>query len=224
MRTFIFFVLAFFALLFGIALYYQNAPFVISGTERGFLLTKEPNVLRSIYLPAFYVHIITGSLVLISGVFQLSRNLRQRYPRCHRYAGRFYVAVVLILTAPSGFVMALYANGGRSSQLCFVLLALCWWYFTFVGWRKALQRDWPSHRRFMLRSYVLTFAAVMLRMYSFIFALAGFRGEGIYSVIVWLSWVPSLIVIELWFRKRNSGIIRFEDLKFEDSKIERLKD
>jgi uncharacterized membrane protein YozB (DUF420 family) len=211
MRTFIFFALVFFALLFAVALYYQNAPFIIEGPDRGFLLTKEPGVLRTVYLPAFYVHIITGSLVLISGVFQLSKNLRQRYPRWHRYAGRFYVAVILILTAPSGFVMALYANGGRSSQLCFALLALFWWYFTFVGWRKAMQRDWLSHRRCMLRSYVLTFAAVMLRMYSFIFALAGFRGETIYSVIVWLSWVPSLIIIELWFRRRNFEIVRFEN-------------
>ncbi len=215
MRTFILFILIFFALLFGAVLYYHNAPFVYT-IHHGFLFTKEPQVLRTIYLPAFYVHIVTGSLVLISGVFQLSEKLRQRYSTWHRGAGKLYVIIVLFLTAPSGFVMALYANGGVSSQLCFALLASFWWYFTWKGWVNARKHDWPSHREFMLRSYVLTFAAVTLRMYSFLFALAGFRGEGIYSIIVWLSWVPSLIVIELWIRRRDLKI-----LKFENSKIER---
>jgi hypothetical protein len=208
MRTIVFFTVTFFALLFGAALYYLNAPFVFEGVHRGFLLTKQEYVLQTIYLPAFYVHIITGSLVLIAGAFQLSKTIRQRFPRWHRYAGRVYATIILILTAPSGFVMALYANGGLSSQICFALLASFWWYFTFVGWRRAMENDLVSHRRFMLRSYVLTFAAVTLRMYSFMFALAGFRGEGIYSIIVWLSWVPSLIVLELWLGRRNLKIVR----------------
>lgn len=213
MRTVVFVIITFFALLFGAILYYHNAPFVFEGIHRGFLLTKQEHILQTIYLPAFYVHIVTGSLVLIAGAFQLSKSIRQRLPVLHRYAGRFYAAIILIFTAPSGFVMALYANGGLSSQICFALLASFWWYFTFVGWRRVMKNDLVSHRRFMLRSYVLTFAAVTLRMYSFVFALAGFKGEGIYSIIVWLSWVPSLIALELWLRKGNLKIGRFQDCK-----------
>lgn len=205
MRSAIFYGLTFFALLFGAVLYYHNSSFVLEGIHRGFLLTKKASVLRSIYLPAFYVHIVTGSLVLVTGIFQLSKRIRERIPKWHRAAGKFYVVVVLFLTAPSGFIMSFYANGGLPAQTGFGLLAVLWWYFTWRGWRSALNRDWNVHRQFMLRSYVLTFAAVTLRMYSFIFALMGMRGESIYTIIVWLSWVPSLIVVELWVRVRVRG-------------------
>jgi hypothetical protein len=96
MRRVILLTLIFFALLFGVVLYYHNAPFLFEGIHRGFLLTKESHVLHTSYLPAFYVHIITGSLVLVAGVFQLSKKIRSSYPKWHRRSGKFYVAIILI--------------------------------------------------------------------------------------------------------------------------------
>jgi hypothetical protein len=199
-KSFLFLILAFFAVLFGAVLYWHNSPFFLKGPEHGFLLTKSDAVRYSVYLPAFYIHIITGSIVLVTGIFQFSRNIRFRYAALHRSAGKVYIAVVLLLTAPSGFVMSLFANGGLPAQTGFAILASLWWLFTWKAWQSAIGRDWTRHREFMLRSYALTFAAVTLRMYSFVFALIGFRGEFIYNVIVWLSWVPSLIIVEVWVR------------------------
>jgi hypothetical protein len=172
--------------------------FVLDGPDNGFLLTKTEAVRQSIYLPAFYIHIITGSIVLICGVFQLSKRIRGRFTKWHRTAGKLYVLVILMLTAPSGFVMSWYANGGYGAKTGFGLLAMLWWFFTWKGYQLALLKQWDTHREFMWRSYALTFAAVTLRLYSFFFALAGLRGEAIYNVIAWLCWVPSLIVVEVW--------------------------
>jgi len=100
------------AVLFGLVLYYHNSVFVFNGPDNGFLLTKTESVRHSIYLPAFYIHILTGSIVLIAGVFQLSKKIRARYTTWHRVSGKVYIFVILIFTAPSGLVMSLYANGG----------------------------------------------------------------------------------------------------------------
>jgi hypothetical protein len=139
------------------------------------------------------------------GVFQLSKWLRSRYLKWHRNAGKVYVFVVLLLTAPSGFVMSLYANGGWLPGLGFALLALLWWLFTFKGYRHALTKNWDAHRAFMLRSYALAFSAVTLRLYSFFFALAGYRGESVYTFIAWACWVPTLVVVEGCIRKRGDA-------------------
>jgi uncharacterized membrane protein len=195
----VFWLLASLAVLFAIVLYYHNSSFVLHGPDHGFLLTKTEAVRYSVYLPAFYIHITTGSIVLITGVFQLAKKFRVRYPAWHRTAGKVYVFVVLFFTAPSGFVMSLYANGGFAAGIGFALLALLWWFFTWKGFEKAIRHDLKAHRKFMMRSYALTFAAVTLRLYSFFFALAGYRGESIYIIIAWLSWVPSLIAIEIYF-------------------------
>lgn len=189
---------AFFAILFGVVLYWHNSVFILQGPDHGFLLTKSESVRYSIYLPAFYIHVITGSIVLITGIFQFSKQLRTRYVRFHRSAGKIYIAVILIFTAPSGLLMAFFANGGLVAQSGFALLALLWWIFTWRGWRYAVSKNWNLHRGFLMRSYALTFAAVTLRMYSFLFAFAGLKGELVYNAIVWLSWVPTLLLVEIW--------------------------
>lgn len=186
----------------GLVLYWHNSVFMLNGPDNGFLLTKSESVRYSVYLPAFYIHIATGSLVLIAGVFQLSKSIRVCYPKWHRSAGKIYIMVLLIFTAPSGLVMSFYANGGISARIGFALLAVLWWFFTWKGFRHITHQHWDLHREFMIRSYALTFAAVTLRLYSFIFALAGMRGEFIYTMIVWLSWVPSLIVVEIWLQRK----------------------
>ncbi len=196
------------AVLFGLVLYWHNSVFVFDGPDNGFLLTKTEAVRYSVYLPAFYIHIVTGSIVLISGVFQLSKWIRARYPTWHRASGRVYIFIILIFTAPSGLVMAAYANGGLAAGVGFALLALLWWFFTWKGFRNAIYKNLKEHREFMLRSYALTFAAVTLRLYSFFFALAGFRGESIYILIAWLSWAPSLIVMEIYIRQKMSKQVK----------------
>jgi uncharacterized membrane protein len=200
-KKFVLIILSSLATLFGVVLYYHNSIFIVKGPDNGFLLTKSEAVRYSVYLPAFYIHMLTGSIVLITGVIQLSKRIRAKFPRWHRLAGKVYVVVLLVFTAPSGFVMTLYANGGLAAGSGFALLAVLWWYFTWQGWKNAMGERWDLHREFMLRSYALTFAAVTLRLYSFLFALAGFRGEFIYIIIAWLSWVPSLLVIEIYLRK-----------------------
>ncbi len=177
--------------------------FVFNGPDNGFLLTKTESVRYSVYLPAFYIHILTGSIVLITGVFQFSKRIRARYTAWHRASGRIYIFVILIFTAPSGLVMSLYANGGLAAGIGFALLALLWWIFAWKGFQNAIKKHWDKHREFMMRSYALTFAAVTLRLYSFFFALAGFRGETIYIIIAWLSWVPSVIVVEIYLRQKK---------------------
>lgn len=201
MKKIVLIILAFLATLFGLILYYHNSIFILDGPDSGFLLTKPESVRYSAYLPAFYIHILTGSIVLITGVIQLSKWIRAIFTRWHRMAGKIYIIVLLVFTAPSGFVMALYANGGLAAGTGFVLLAVLWWYLTWQGWKAAIGKRWDLHREFMLRSYALTFAAVTLRLYSFLFALAGFRGEFIYILIAWLSWVPSLLVMEIYLRQ-----------------------
>lgn len=208
-RNVVFILLTLLAVLFGLVLYWHNSVFVFDGPDNGFLLTKTEAVRYSVYLPAFYLHIVTGSIVLITGVFQLSQWIRTRYPVWHRASGRVYIFIILIFTAPSGLVMAAHANGGLAAGVGFALLAVLWWFFTYKGFRNAINNQLDVHREFMLRSYALTFAAVTLRLYSFFFALAGFRGETIYILIAWLSWVPSLIVIEIYLRQKTSRQVKF---------------
>ena len=54
----------------------------------------------------------------------------------------------------------------------------------------------------MIRSFALTFAAVMLRIYVPLAYMAGLPVELSYQVIAWLCWVPNLVVAVWMTRSR----------------------
>ena len=65
-----------------------------------------------------------------------------------------------------------------------------------------------AHQKWMLRNYALTFAAVTLRIWLPLFTilLGDENFQYYYAVIAWLCWVPNLIVIE-WYIRRKLGPI-----------------
>jgi len=60
----------------------------------------------------------------------------------------------------------------------------------------ARAREIPAHRRWMIRNYSLTFAAVTLRLYLPLAFLLGIPFELSYPLVAWLCWVPNLVAAE----------------------------
>jgi hypothetical protein len=56
----------------------------------------------------------------------------------------------------------------------------------------------------MIRSYALTLAAVMLRIYLPLSQVFAIPFEPAYQTIAWLCWVPNLVVAE-WLILRQSA-------------------
>ncbi len=191
-------------LLTGIFIVVNTWPIYQLNTETGFLLTKT-TALRSLwYLPAFYLHVFTGPLILFTGLIQFSRKIRLDYPTIHRLIGKTYIGMIIFLGAPGGFVIGLFANGGQNAQICFSLLATIWWFYTYRAFIHIRNGDVAAHQWLMTLSYALTLSAVLLRLYSFIGSVGfNWRGPEAYGILIWLSWVPQLGV--LWaFRYRFS--------------------
>jgi uncharacterized membrane protein len=167
-----------------------------------FLLTKQ-NVLHiRIWRIAFYTHISSSLFVLLIGVFQFLKKLILHYPKTHRQLGKIYLLLVLFISAPSGFIMAIYANGGIAAKVSFGMISVLWWYFTFIAYRKARRADISSHLAFMYRSYGLTLSAITLRLYVLIFPVfIHLHAKEMYTLVSYLSWIPNLIIAEILIRK-----------------------
>ena len=119
-----------------------------------------------------------------------------------------YVADVLFITGPAGLLMGFYANGGISSRIAFVLLAVLWIYFTAMALVKARQRDFTAHRNYMIRSYALTLSAITLRAWKYaITNTVELPPMDVYRVVAWVGWGLNLLVAE-WMIRRRSGFFR----------------
>ncbi len=165
-----------------------------------------PNIPAPANLPSFVshrklliIHAVTASVALLLGPWQFVAGFRRWRLPWHRWMGRAYGLSVLVagLTA---FPVATNASQGIVSSLGFMTLAVFWLAATATAIRHAMKGRIPEHRRWMVRSYALTAAAVTLRI-----LLAGSTALHLpfhiaYPAIAWLSWVPNWIVAEMWLR------------------------
>ena len=139
------------------------------------------------------MHLALGALVIVLAPLQLSVRLRRRNRAIHRWTGRAY-AVGVLFSGLAGLALARISQGGAPAHLGFGLLSLLWMLTTYKGVERIRAGDVAGHRRWMIHSFALTFAAVMLRIYVPLAYMAGLPVELSYQVIAWLCWVPNLVV------------------------------
>jgi hypothetical protein len=146
------------------------------------------------------VHAGFAASALILGPLQFLAGLRRRRPVVHRWVGRGYVACCLA-AGLAGLLLAFGARTGPVSTAGFGSLAVIWLWTTAQGWLSARGRRFADHRRWMIRSYALTFAAVTLRLYLPLAFILPTGYDNTYRAISFLCWVPNLMVAELWLRR-----------------------
>lgn len=169
--------------------------------DAAFLNVKHREILLTHYQIAFFSHAYTSILVMIAGIPQFSGYIQRNYKKLHRTLGKIYITILLFIAGPSGLVMGLYAMGGISTKISFTLLAILWISFTAIAWKKAKQKQWDAHRKFMLRSYALTLSAVSLRLFKwFINETFGLPPMDTYLIVSWSGWLFNLGVVELYIQ------------------------
>lgn len=164
-------------------------------------LPPVPDVIAANRYRSFWLVLHAGfaSTALLVGWVQFGANLRQRRPKIHRLIGRIYIVSCLV-GATSGLVLAIGTSAGRIAGVGFGSLAVLWIATNLLGLQRALEHRFVSHRRWMIRSWALTLAAVTLRIYIPLFDIVGLPEMPSYCAISFLCWVPNLVAAEISLR------------------------
>jgi hypothetical protein len=156
-----------------------------------------PDILANLYArPWLSLHVAGAATALLLGLPAVRRRRT-----LHRWIGRVY-ASGCIIGGCAGFALAFGTTAGPVAALGFGLLAPIWIYCTAQGWLTARARRFDEHRRWMIRSFALTFAAVTLRLYLPLGVMAGLTFQQIYVATAWISWIPNLALAEFYLRRR----------------------
>ena len=110
----------------------------------------------------------------------------------------------------SDLVIAPDVKSGAVATVGFSLLAVLWIGTTIAGWRFATTGNFASHKRWMMRSYALTAAAISLRLQIAGFGFAGFSYVRVSDFLSFSCWAPNLLLMELWLASltlRRSQVI-----------------
>lgn len=174
-----------------------SVPYVSFQKNIDFLATKQNVYHIDYWRYAFYIHVFTSVFVLAAGFTQFNKAFFVQ--GWHRKLGMLYILTVLFLSAPTGLVMGLHANGGLGAKASFVLLSTVWFVTTLLALVTAKKKKFIEHGEWMLYSYALALSAISLRLMALGFDLFQIhvRPQEVYVTIAWLSWVPNLLVAHL---------------------------
>jgi len=175
-------------------------------TDIHFLRVKQDYLDNKVWLTAFYVHVFSSILALMAGFTQFSKYILKKHRPLHRVVGRVYAVVILLINFPAGMIMAVYANGEWPSKLAFVILDILWFWFTLRAVQAARGGRIDEHRRFMIRSFALTFSAITLRAWKLVLVPA-FHPDPLtlYMIQAWIGFVPNLLFAEWIIRRKRSS-------------------
>lgn len=146
-----------------------------------------------------HIHIVTALPPLILGFFAFSSRLRRLSPRSHRWIGTIY-CVGIWISATSGLMLATANKHGIFAQLGFSTLAVVWFTTTYVAYKTARAKQFPTHRAWMIRSFAITLAVVSVRPMFIMDPPFGLEYSNWYQIVTWLCWVPNLIIAEIYIR------------------------
>ncbi len=192
-------------LIFGSLLANTVRMYLSPRLDVGFLAVKQDVVHLQNWRIAFYIHVFSSVFVIFIGLTQFSQGLRRRYRWLHVLMGRAYVAIVLLIAGPTGFILALYALGGPLSKGGFLGLAILWLLFTFLAYHHAVRRNIKQHQNYMTRSYALTLNAITVRFLGYLAVAFPIVSQlEAYRISSWLAWMINLSLAELLIRERDS--------------------
>lgn len=159
-----------------------------------------------------YTHVFAALTALLLGPVQFSSRLRQRYQELHRWLGRVYLGIGVLIGGLSGLYMSIFAYGGPLARLGLISLALIWLFTGARAYEAIRAGAVDEHRAYMVRNFSLTLAAVNLRFYLPLQGMLGIDFDTAYVASIWLSWLPNLLLAEIiWNRRglRSAPILYF---------------
>jgi len=113
----------------------------------------------------FAAHVLLASVVTLCGLLQLVPGLRRRWPRLHRWTGRVFLTLAVVM-ALSGVWLSVVRGTYLSvvSAVAILINAALILVFAGLAWRHALKRRFEPHRRWALRTFMVVSGVWFLRV------------------------------------------------------------
>lgn len=149
------------------------------------------NILLAIHIAAAVPAILTGPFLFIA-------PFRKAYPRIHILCGQIYIAGCLI-SALTVLPLAIVNNPGTPAAYGFTPMATLWFTFSYLAYTSAIRKDYVAHRRWIFRSYAMTYAFVHVNMtWKLILPFEYMSHDAIKVMQSMVSWMFNLFLIELY--------------------------
>lgn len=188
------FVAIFFALcLAGIAFSYFDFDL-----NKGFLGSKQEMIGNSIWMSAFYLHLLFGGIATLVGIPLFFSKLISFTSKVHKQLGKLYIFSILFIGGPTGLYLSFFAEGGKWASIGFILMSAAWMFPTYMAFKKIIDGKIERHYHWVIRSYCMTLSGVTLRLFTPIgSSVFEFDYETNFIISAYLPWMINLALAEV---------------------------
>ena len=143
-----------------------------------------------------FIHAIAGTIALVFGPIQFWLGLKREQPTLHRMIGIAYVACVGI-GSMSAIYLAFHTAYGWIFGAGLTGMAIAWLTTTGIATIAIIRRMVDVHRQWVIRSYVVTFGFVFLRLITDLLEMSnvGSLPERL-TFASWVAWTVPLLIAE----------------------------
>lgn len=143
----------------------------------------------------YHIHImwaliphLLGAVALLTGPLQFSSRVRRRFPTLHRNLGKTYVASILI-SAPAAIAIPVVGPKDQFYTIGIAVHASVWFITTLIAFLMARNGQISLHRQWMIKSYIVTFSFIIVRILSPVLGRLTLAQYGIVDVIMSFSYI-----------------------------------
>lgn len=175
---------------------YVNTNFVVG------YLSGRPQESIEIVRWTLVIHSYAAALCILLSTPSIFFKTDQHLRWLHRSSGRIVLYIGVFILFPSAIVLTYFAYGAWFVKLPFYLLSVLYILFLIIGIQKAKWGLMLSHRKWMIRFYILLTSALWLRINMFVVIYStGTLHDFQYFMAAILSWLPQIIIAEILFYK-----------------------
>jgi hypothetical protein len=167
-------------------------------------------------------HLAFGFAVTVGGVLQMLPWLRQRWPRFHRWNGRFFALSAIAASLGGLFLIwTRTAAGDLAQHLAISFNAVLILAFTALAWRNARARRFDMHRRWAMRLFLVVNGGWFFRIGLMLWIVLNqgpvgfdpktFSGPFL-TFLAFAQYLLPLVLLELYLRAHASGTARLRTI------------
>ena len=148
-------------------------------------------------------HVVAGLTLALAIPVQLSARVRTRYPRVHRWLGRFLLLIGL-LVGVSAYGMMIAPVGGWVETSATSLYGTAFLIALVTAWRHIRRGDVARHREWMLRTIGIVLGIAATRpVIGFFFAtrpLTDLAPSQFFGPSMWIGFTSTVLAAEWYIR------------------------
>lgn len=160
-------------------------------------------------------HILLASVVLFGGPLQFMPFVRNRFRRFHRYLGRAYLILVVLISL-TGVVMTIQGKSFGTFFLHVVnslsVIYICW--FAVMTIKNAMNKNFNEHRKWALRLFMVANGVWFIRVWPSAWSILnnGLFGSYPENTVAFFTYIipVQLILLEFYFWSQEKKQARLQ--------------